>query len=197
MRPILYLTVHYLLLSGPPLSATPPPADLARDSPVNANQGEGWILETAGNATFLRFQPPKEGNFGFETQTADLFSAISAARSNSPFPLKKIVFGAYLVHCRSLQNHLFRELESRHPLSMIHALGENNSIPVQGVESAPPLPPLALAVLKSSPHLKLIEEAASSSGYRIKDVTWDSFQATESVTAILFQGHVIIHLESR
>ncbi|RYD26854.1 MAG: hypothetical protein EOP87_22090, partial [Verrucomicrobiaceae bacterium] len=170
MKSILRITAQSLLMTAIPLAAEAPVDDLSEDSPLRVDSSITWVLETIGNSTVLRCHPAKGNRIGFETHTADLVAAISSARAKSPLPLERIALGDYLVRCESLQIHLLRELETRHPLSLMDAMARPNAMPVQGVETAPPLAPIALGILKNSPDFKLIEQAASNSGYRIKDV---------------------------
>ena len=197
MKSILRVTAQSLLMTAIPLAAEAPLDDLAADSPLSADSSIKWVLETAGTSTVLRCHPAKGTEIGFETHTADLVAAIAEARAKSPLPLEKIALGDYLVRCKSLQIHLLRELEARHPLSLMNALARPNAMPVQGVETAPSLAPIALGILKNSPELKLIEQAAATAGYRIKDVTWDAFQVTGGHLPLRLDGLVVIHLEPR
>ncbi|WAC18209.1 hypothetical protein OVA24_13275 [Luteolibacter sp. SL250] len=195
MKSILRVTAQSLLMSALSLAVEPPVDDLAADSPLRVDSSIKWTLETIGNATVLRCHPAKGTAIGFETHTADLVAAILTARAKSPLPLERIALGDYLVRCESLQIHLLRELEARHPLSLMNALPRPNSMPVRGAETAPSLAPIALGILKNSPDFKLIEQAASNSGYRIKDVNWHAFQVTHGPGPIRLQGEIVIHLE--
>ena len=121
--------------------------------------------------------------------------AIADARNKSPLPLRSILLGGYLTRCDSLQLYLQRELEKRHPLSLLKGTARPGDMPVQGEESAPPLGPLALQVLKKSPDLKEIEKALEATGHRIKDITWDDFETVGATGRMGFKGNVTVLVE--
>ena len=166
------------------------------DPQLQADRPAGWVLETMGTTNVLRYQPGPPDAFGRAAFTSELVTAISDAKRKSPLPLEKIALGEYLGRCESLQLHLLNEIETRHQRSLLKSMAHPNLMPVQGVEGAPALAPIALGILKGSPDVKEITKALESSGYRIKDITWDSFGVTRGEGRVLFRGNVILYLET-
>ena len=177
------------------MAAEPASDDLAPDSPLRADRPAGWVAETIGATVSLRYHQGDEDALRQPATTADLVLAIADARNKSPLPLRSILLGGYLTRCDSLQLYLQRELEKRHPLSLLKGTARPGDMPVQGEESAPPLGPLALQVVKKSPDLKEIEKALEATGHRIKDITWDDFETVGATGRMGFKGNVTVLVE--
>ena len=177
------------------MAAEPASDDLAPDSPLRADRPAGWVAETIGATVSLRYHQGDEDALRQPATTADLVLAIADVRRKSPLPLRSILLGGYLTRCDSLQLYLQRELEKRHPLSLLKGTARPGDMPVQGEESAPPLGPLALQVLKKSPDLKEVEKALEATGHRIKDITWDDFETVGATGRMGFKGNVTVLVE--
>jgi hypothetical protein len=167
---------------------------LPEDSPIRSDRPAGWVHETLGSTSMLRYHPgpshvPRQAN------VADLVAAISNARANSPVPLGAISLGDYLRHSPVLQAYLSDQLQSKHQSSLLKAMARPGMMPIQGVDDAPPLPPTASEVLKEAPEMKEIRKALQSAGYGIRNITWDRFLVMEGADRLLFMGNVILHLQ--
>lgn len=192
-------TAPTLLLSLALMAAAasqPAAVDRPLDPQIQADRPAGWVLETMGTTNVLRYQPGTTDAFGRAAFTSELVTAIAVAKMKSPLPLEKIAFGEFLERCDSLQLHLLNEIESRHQRSLLKSMARPNLMPVQGVEEAPALAPIALKILKGSPDMKEVTTFVEASGYRIKDITWDSFGVTRGEGRVLFRGNVILYLET-
>lgn len=194
MKPMLTAIVIGIGCSGPLMADEIPPSSLSEDSPVRSDRPAGWVHETLGNTSMLRYHTGPSHQH-LQANVADLVAAISNHPSRGPLPLGAVFLSDYLRHSPALQAYLSDQIEARHQKSLLKAMARPGMMPIQGVDDAPPLQPVALEILKYAPQMKEIQKALEVAGYGIKNTTWDQFQVMEGADQLLFLGNVILHLE--
>jgi len=180
--------------NGPLMGDEIPPSSLSEDSHFRSDRPAGWVHETLGNISMLRYHTGPTHQH-LQANVADLVSAISDVPSRGPLPLGVVFLSDYLRHSPALQTYLSDQIEAKHQKSLLKAMARPRMMPIQGVDDAPPLQPIALDILKDAPQMKEIQKALEVTGYRIKNITWDQFQVMEGADQLLFLGNVILHLE--